>query len=113
MLERKYVVVEEAQRECVEVTNLTTLLPSRLRMVLRFAQKRKEVIEEKYFISVMSPVKHCEITARDELLSCPGSTLSMIDVHSMTHRDDFQIGYRFFSVTFLFPSTFFVNAHFP
>lgn len=55
MLERKYVVVEETQRECVEVTNLTTLLPGRLGMVLRFAQKRKEVIEEKYFISVMSP----------------------------------------------------------
>ena len=55
MLERKYVVVEGAQGECVEVTNLTTLLPGRLGMVLRFAQKRKEVIEEKYFISVMSP----------------------------------------------------------
>ena len=55
MLERKYVVVEETQRECVEVTNLTTLLPGRLRMVLRFAQKRKEINEEKYFISVMSP----------------------------------------------------------
>ena len=44
----------------------------------------------------MSPVKHCEITARDELLSCPGSPLSMTDVHSITHRHDFQIGYRFF-----------------
>ena len=55
MLERNYVVDEGAQRECVEVTNLTTLLPGRLRMVLRFALKRKEIIEEKYFISVMSP----------------------------------------------------------
>ena len=62
-------------------------------MVLRFAQKRKDVIEEKFFISVMSPVKHCEITARDELLSCPGNPLSMTDVHSITHRHDFQIGY--------------------
>lgn len=52
MLEGKYVVVEGAQRECVEVTNLTTFLAGRLRMVLRFAQKREEVIEEKYFISV-------------------------------------------------------------
>ena len=55
MLEGKYVVVEGAQRECVKVTNLTTLLSGRLRIVLRFAQKREEVSEEKYFISVMSP----------------------------------------------------------
>ena len=38
-------------------------------------------------------MKHCEITARDELLSCPGNPLSMTDVHSITHRHDFQIGY--------------------
>ena len=113
MLERKYVVVEGAQGESIEVTNLTTLLPGQLRMVLRFAQKRKEVIEEKYFISVMSPVKHCEITARDELLSCHGSPLSMTDVHSITHRHVFQIGYSFFPVKFPFSSTSFVNAHFP
>ena len=49
MLERKYVVVEGAERKCVEVTNLTMLLPGRLRIVLRFAQKRKEITEEKYF----------------------------------------------------------------
>ena len=55
MLEGKYVVVEGAQRECVKVTNLTTLLLGRLRIVLRFAQKREEVSEEKYCISVMSP----------------------------------------------------------
>lgn len=34
----------------------------------------------------ISNVKHCEITARDELLSCPGSPLSMTDVASITRR---------------------------